>query len=105
MTGTRDKKAFTSHAQKHFIKLCIADRPLPEKVVATGLGDGMGYTLSGLPLDPHSSSAISYGFKPEHLTREPFWLCLILLDSPSSDSLGQACMLSRTCSMDIEVIV
>lgn len=66
--GSRDKKAFTSHAQKHFIKLCIADAPLPEKVIATGLGDGMGYTLSGLPLDPHSSSAKSYGFKPEHLT-------------------------------------
>ena len=70
ITGSRDKKAFTSHAQKHFIKLCIADAPLPEKVIATGLGDGMGYTLSGLPLDPHSSSAKSYGFKPEHLTSE-----------------------------------
>lgn len=73
-SGTRDKKAFTSHAQKHFIKLCIADRALPAKVIATGLGDGMGYTLSGLPLDPHSSSAISYGFKPEHLTSENTYL-------------------------------
>lgn len=67
--GTRDKKAFTSHAQKHFIKLCIADKPLPKKVIETGAGDGMGYTLSGLLLDPDSSSAKSYGFKSEHLER------------------------------------
>ena len=75
--GTRDKKAFTSHAQKHFIKLCIADRPLPQKVVETGSGDGLGYTLSGLPLDPNSASAKSYGLKPEHVQSEPL-ICAII---------------------------
>lgn len=70
VAGTRDKKAFTSHAQKHFIKLCIADKLLPQKVVDTGAGNGLGYTLSGLPLDPNSASAKSYGFKPEHLKSE-----------------------------------
>ena len=54
--------------------MCIADKPLPQKVIETGQGDGMGYTLSGLLLDPNSSSAKSYGFKPEHLERAFFKL-------------------------------
>ena len=77
VAGTRDKKAFTSHAQKHFIKLCIADKPLPDKVIASGNPGGAGYTLSGLPLDPNSSSARSYGFKPEHLTSKLTQLILL----------------------------
>ena len=80
--GTRDKKAFTSHAQKHFIKLCIADRPLPQKVIETGSGDGLGYTLSGLPLDPNSASAKSYGLKPEHVQSKPL-ICAIIQSGPA----------------------
>ena len=51
--GTRDHRAFTSHAQKHFIKLCLQGKPLPKKVAETG----EGYTLSGKPLDPNSAAA------------------------------------------------
>ena len=57
--GTRDARSFTSHAQKHFIKLCLQGKPLPAKVRETG----DGYTLSGKPLDPNSSAAKQYGFK------------------------------------------
>ncbi|KAK9867584.1 hypothetical protein WJX84_008166 [Apatococcus fuscideae] len=63
--GTRDARAFTSHAQKHFIKLCLAGKPLPPKVAETGLG----YTLSGKPLDPNSAAAKAYGFKPDSLAK------------------------------------
>ena len=59
--GTRDSKAFTSHAQKHFIKLCLQGKPLPPKVAESG----DGYTLSGKPLDPTSAAALAYGFKPD----------------------------------------
>jgi hypothetical protein len=31
--GTRDAKAFTSHAQKYFIKMCINGQPLPPKLL------------------------------------------------------------------------
>ncbi|KXZ56536.1 hypothetical protein GPECTOR_1g481 [Gonium pectorale] len=65
MIGTRDNKAVSSHAQKHFIRLCLDGKPLPPGVVRTGLG----YTLSGALLDPYSSAARSYGFRPELLTR------------------------------------
>ena len=61
--GTRDARAFTSHAQKFFIKLAIADKPVPAKVAETG----QGYTLSGKPLDPTSAAARAYGLKPEIL--------------------------------------
>ena len=54
--GTRDHRAFTSHAQKHFIKLCLQGKPLPKKVAETGAG----YTLSGKPLDPNSAAAKQY---------------------------------------------
>jgi hypothetical protein len=50
--GTRDVRQFTSHAQNHFIKLCLQGRPLPAKV----LESGDGYTLSGKPLDPTSGA-------------------------------------------------
>lgn len=63
--GTRDARAFTSHAQKFFIKLAIAGKPVPPKVAETG----QGYTLSGKPLDPTSSAARAYGLKPEILER------------------------------------
>ena len=66
--GSRDARAFTSHAQKHFIKLCLAGKPLPPKVAETGLG----YTLSGKPLDPNSAAAKAYGFKPDSLASESF---------------------------------
>eukprot|EP00210_Caulerpa_lentillifera_P000275 g268.t1 len=59
--GTRDSKAVTSHAQKHFVKLCIIGKPVPEKVAESGLG----YTLSGRLLDPDSRSAHAYGFRKE----------------------------------------
>ncbi|GLC51247.1 hypothetical protein PLESTB_000482000 [Pleodorina starrii] len=65
MVGSRDHRAIASHAQKFFIKLCLAGKPLPVAVARTGLG----YTLSGAMLDPYSAAARSYGFKPELLTR------------------------------------
>lgn len=61
--GTRDAKSFTSHAQKYFIKQCLAGNKLPAKVEETG----KGFTLSGKLLDPFSAAARAYGFKPEHL--------------------------------------
>ncbi len=64
--GTRDARAFTSHAQKFLIKLAIAGKPVPPKVAETG----QGYTLSGKPLDPTSSAARAYGLKPEVLESE-----------------------------------
>ena len=64
--GTRDARAFTSHAQKFFIKLAIAGKPVPAKVAESG----HGYTLSGKPLDPTSSAARAYGLKPEVLESE-----------------------------------
>ena len=61
--GTRDHRAFTSHAQKYFIRLCLQGKPLPRKVAESG----EGYTLSGKPLDPNSAAAKQYGFKPDTL--------------------------------------
>jgi len=59
---TRDKYAIASHAQKHFIKLWKEGAPLPAKVQETGVG----YTLSGKPLDPNSGAARQYlGLKRE----------------------------------------
>lgn len=63
MAGTRDERAVSSHAQKHFIRLCLQGRQLPAKVAESG----DGYTLSGKPLDPNSSAARQYGFKPDTL--------------------------------------
>lgn len=63
MNGSRDERAVSSHAQKHFIRLCLQGRPLPAKVAESG----EGYTLSGKPLDPNSSAARQYGFKPDTL--------------------------------------
>ena len=54
--GTRDSHSIRSHAQKYFIKLYRDNRPLPAKVAETGLG----YTLSGKPLDPESAAAKPY---------------------------------------------
>lgn len=48
-----------SHAQKHFIKLCLKGERLPAKVAESGTG----YTLSGKALDPESAAAKAYGFK------------------------------------------
>lgn len=59
--GTRDSRAVASHAQKAFIKACLKGEDLPDAVAATG----KGYTLSGRPLDPNSSSARAYGLRPE----------------------------------------
>jgi SHAQKYF class myb-like DNA-binding protein len=59
--GTRDSRAVASHAQKAFIKACLKGEDLPDAVAATG----EGYTLSGRPLDPNSSSARAYGLRPE----------------------------------------
>ena len=65
--GSRDVRAVTSHAQKHFIKLCLAGQRVPARVAESG----EGYTLSGKPLDPGSAAARSYGLKPELLARAP----------------------------------
>lgn len=35
--GTRDHRAVASHAQKHFIRLCIDGQLLPAKVLAPSL--------------------------------------------------------------------
>jgi hypothetical protein len=69
--GTRDSRAIASHAQKHFIKLCIRGELLPARVAQSGAG----YTLSGKPLDPESAAAKAYGFKPGMLESEG--CCLI----------------------------
>ncbi|PVV02584.1 hypothetical protein BB560_002959, partial [Smittium megazygosporum] len=53
---SRDSKSIRSHAQKHFIKLYRDNLPLPNKVAESGLG----YTLSGKPLDPNSAAARPY---------------------------------------------
>ncbi|PVZ97378.1 hypothetical protein BB558_006662 [Smittium angustum] len=53
---TRESKSIRSHAQKHFIKLFRDNIPLPAKVAESGTG----YTLSGKPLDPNSSTAKPY---------------------------------------------
>eukprot|EP00941_MAST-03F_sp_MAST-3F-sp1_P006331 g6331.t1 len=57
MGNTRTTQGFTSHAQKHFIKLYIANKDMPAKVRESG----EGYTLSGKPLDPNSAAAKAYG--------------------------------------------
>ena len=54
--GTRDPRAVSSHAQKHFVKLWCQSAFLPEAVARSGLG----YTLSGKPLDPESSAVKAY---------------------------------------------
>jgi SHAQKYF class myb-like DNA-binding protein len=54
--ATRDKNAIRSHAQKFFIKLYREKKPLPTQVAESG----MGYTLSGKPLDPDSAAAKQY---------------------------------------------
>lgn len=64
--GTRDSRAVASHAQKHFIRLCLAGQALPNKVAESG----RGYTLSGKLLDPASAAAQAYGFKEELIQRE-----------------------------------
>ena len=64
--GSRDHRAVASHAQKHFIKLCLSGQELPKKVAESGLG----YTLSGKLLDPNSAAARAYGFRPELLQSE-----------------------------------
>jgi protein MYSM1 len=63
--GSRDHRAYTSHAQKHFIKMLLRGEELPPKVAATG----RGYTLSGKPLDPNSAAARAYGLKPDLFQR------------------------------------
>lgn len=70
--GTRDSRAIASHAQKHFVKLCINGQALPVKVAESGTG----YTLSGKPLDPESAAAKAYGFKAGILERERLFSCL-----------------------------
>ena len=64
--GTRDSRAIASHAQKHFVRLCINGQALPAKVAQSGTG----YTLSGKPLDPESAAAKAYGFSAGTLERE-----------------------------------
>ncbi|KAL4859895.1 putative dolichyl-diphosphooligosaccharide--protein glycosyltransferase subunit 3B [Chlorella vulgaris] len=63
--GSRDHRAYTSHAQKHFIKLLLRGEEVPPRVAATG----RGYTLSGKPLDPNSAAARAYGLKPDLFAR------------------------------------
>lgn len=58
-----------SHAQKHFIKLCMSGAPLPARVCESG----RGYTLSGNLLDPASAAAAAYGFSYD-LLMERKWL-------------------------------
>lgn len=57
--GSRDPRAVASHAQKHLIKMLLQGEELPERMAETGLG----YTLSGKPLDPNSSAARAYGLR------------------------------------------
>lgn len=52
----RDDAAIASHAQKHFVELWWANKPLPDKVKETGYG----YTLSGEVLDPESPASLMY---------------------------------------------
>lgn len=54
---TRDARAISSHAQRHFIKLYRNQLPLPAKVRESG----EGYTLSGKPLDEQSASFLQCG--------------------------------------------
>ena len=92
--GTRDSRAIASHAQKHFIKLCIKGELLPAKVAESGAG----YTLSGKPLDPESAAAKAYGFKPGMLESEgPDLACLCCMPVSQQCVVG----LSKGClSMD-----
>lgn len=66
LLATRDADAVKSHAQRHFIKLCLRGKVLPAKVAESG----NGYTLSGNPLDPVSAGALQNGFKLELLASE-----------------------------------
>lgn len=66
LLATRDADAIKSHAQRHFVKLCLCGKALPAKVAESG----SGYTLSGKPLDPGSAGAAQNGFKLELLARE-----------------------------------
>ena len=52
----RPKPLIRSHAQKYFIQLWKQGLPLPDKVAESGIG----YTLSGAPLDPNSGAARMY---------------------------------------------
>jgi SHAQKYF class myb-like DNA-binding protein len=83
--GSRDHRAVASHAQKHFIKLCLSGQELPKKVAESGLG----YTLSGKLLDPHSAAARAYGFRPELLQSE----CML-----RDWMLGSSCLCARAKS-------
>jgi protein MYSM1 len=65
VVGSRDGRAVASHAQKHFVRLCVRGVALPAKVAESGAG----YTLSGKLLDPRSSSARAYGFRVAALRR------------------------------------
>lgn len=93
--GTRDSKAVTSHAQKHFVKLCIQGKPVPEKVAETG----RGYTLSGKLLDPDSTSAYAYGFRketiramaPDQYSTVSAGIMMDKLDSKEDSFLEQVC--------------
>ena len=62
-----------SHAQKHFIKLCLKGERLPAKVAESGTG----YTLSGKALDPDSAAAKAYGFKSGTLERAIHLQCRV----------------------------
>ena len=84
--GTRDSRAIASHAQKHFVRLCIDGQALPAKVAESGAG----YTLSGKPLDPESAAAKAYGFKAGILERK----------RPSINTQWQAQLLYM-CRLDI----
>ncbi|PNH09515.1 Myb-like protein G [Tetrabaena socialis] len=67
LIGSRDHRAVASHAQKYLVKMCLTGQPLPAEVARSG----RGYTLGGALLDPYSSAARSYGFRPELLARLP----------------------------------
>ncbi|KAJ3034466.1 hypothetical protein HDV00_005017 [Rhizophlyctis rosea] len=67
--GTRDPQNVSSHAQMHFIKLCVQGKELPDKVKESGLG----YTLGGRNSHIHPRvGAATRHFKdvPKHLYSE-----------------------------------
>jgi hypothetical protein len=87
---TRDKASLRSHAQMHFIRLFREGQPLPAKVSETGVG----YTLSGKPLNLDSTTATRYLKKitiDEMKVICPDMLTLFLSSSSASFCCSAAC--------------
>jgi len=60
---SRDTASIRSHAQKHFIRCWEIGEKLPDKILESGIG----YTLSGKPLNPLSGAVLMYtGQRPRN---------------------------------------